>query len=84
MGQVMRALGRERQAWGEQMREQAGMTSTLVIVAAIIAAVRLARDPDISGPSHRLTCIAAKVLVTHTSLVRYASGNHYTVNAGRD
>jgi hypothetical protein len=39
------ALG--RLGWAEQMREQTRMKSTLVIAAAIIAAVRLARDPDI-------------------------------------
>ena len=31
--------------------------STLVIAASIIAAVRLARDPDISRPSPRLSAV---------------------------
>src|ERR1035438_9436067 len=57
MGEMKRAIARERQAWAEQMQEQARMKSTLVIAAAIIAAVRLARDPDISRPSPRLTSV---------------------------
>jgi hypothetical protein len=51
MGEMKRAIAREREAWAEQMQEQTRMKSTLVIAAAIIAAVRLARDPDISRPS---------------------------------
>ena len=35
------------------------MKSTLVIAAAIIAAVRLARDADISRPSPRLTAVVS-------------------------
>ena len=57
MGEMKRAIARERQAWAEQMQEQTRMKSTLVIAAAIIAAVRLARDPDISRPSPRLTAV---------------------------
>ena len=57
MGEMKRAIARERQAWVEQMQEQTRMKSTLVIAAAIIAAVRLARDPDISRPSPRLTAV---------------------------
>jgi hypothetical protein len=41
------------------MQEQTRMKSTLVIAAAIIAAVRLARDPDISRPSPRLTAVVS-------------------------
>jgi len=59
MGEMKRAIARERQAWAEQMQEQARMKSTLVIAAAIIAAVRLARDPDISRPSSRLTAVVS-------------------------
>ena len=55
MGEMKRAIAREREAWAEKMQEQTRMRSTLVIAAAIIAAVRLARDPDISRPSPRLT-----------------------------
>jgi hypothetical protein len=36
------------------------MKSTLVIAAAIIAAVRLARDPDISRPSPRLASVVSE------------------------
>ena len=59
MGEMKRAIAREREAWAEQMQEQARMKSTLVIAAAIIAAVRLARDPDISRPSPRLTSVVS-------------------------
>jgi hypothetical protein len=59
MGEMKRATARERQAWAEQMQEQARMKSTLVIAAAIIAAIRLARDPDISPPSPRLTSVVS-------------------------
>ena len=57
MGEMKRAIAREREAWVEQMQEQTRMKSTLVISAAIIAAVRLARDTDISRPSPRLTAV---------------------------
>jgi hypothetical protein len=57
MGEMKRAIARERVAWAEQMQEQTRMKSTLIIAAAIIAAVRLARDPDISRPSPRLTAV---------------------------
>jgi hypothetical protein len=57
MGEMKRAIAREREAWAEKMQEQTRMKSTLVIAAAIIAAVRLARDPDFSRPSPRLTAV---------------------------
>jgi hypothetical protein len=60
MGEMKRAIARERKDWAEQMQEQARMKSTLVIAAAIIAAVRLARDPDISRPSPRLTAVVSE------------------------
>ena len=41
------------------MQERTRMKSTLVIAVAIIAAVRLARDPDISRPSPRLTSVVS-------------------------
>jgi hypothetical protein len=59
-GEMKRAIAREREAWAEQMQEQARMKSTLVIAAAIIAAVRLARDSDISRPSPRLTAVVSE------------------------
>jgi len=59
MGEMKRAIAREREAWAEQMQEQTRIKSTLVIAAAIIAAVRLARDPDISRPSPRLAAVVS-------------------------
>ena len=56
MGEMRHAIAGEREAWPEQMQEQTRMKSTVVIAAAIIAAVRLARDPDIpplSSPHRR-------------------------------
>ena len=60
MGEMKRAIAREREAWAEKMQEQTRMKSTLVIAAAIIAAVRLARDSDISRPSPRLTSVVSE------------------------
>ena len=60
VGEMKRAIAREREVWAEQIQEQTRMKSTLVIAAAIIAAVRLARDPDISRPSPRLTAVVSE------------------------
>ena len=49
MGEMKRAIAREEQ----ERRSQDRFASTTVIAAAIIAAVRLARD-DISSPSPRI------------------------------
>jgi hypothetical protein len=61
MGEMKRAITREEQERKKAMEEQKRMTdrfaSTLVIAASIIAAVRLARDQDISRPSPRLTSV---------------------------
>lgn len=61
MGEMRRAIAREEQERTKAMAEQKRMTdrfaSTLVIAASIIAAVRLAREPDISRPSPRLTSV---------------------------
>jgi hypothetical protein len=58
---MRRAIAREEQERIKGMAEQKRMTdrfaSTLVIAASIIAAVRLAREPDISRPSPRLTAV---------------------------
>ena len=63
MGEMRRAVAREEQERTKAMAEQKGMTdrfgSTLVIAASIIAAVRLAREPDISRPSPRLTSVVS-------------------------
>ena len=64
MGLMRRAIAREEQERRNAMEEQKRMTdrfaSTLVIAASIIAAVRLARDHDISRPSPRLTSVIAE------------------------
>jgi hypothetical protein len=58
MGEMKRAVVREERERARMMEEQKRMTdrfaSTLVIAASIIAAVRLAREQDISRPSPRL------------------------------
>lgn len=64
MGLMRRAIAREEQerkmAMEEQRRTAADrFASTLVIAASIIAAIRLARDQDISRPSPRLTSVIA-------------------------
>jgi hypothetical protein len=55
MGEMRRAIARE----DEDRRKQDRFASTIVIAASIIAAVRLAREPDISRPSPRLTSVVA-------------------------
>ena len=63
MGEMKRAIAREERERAKTMEEQRRMTdrfaSTLVIAASIIAAVRLAREQDISSPSPRLTAVVA-------------------------
>jgi hypothetical protein len=63
MGEMRRAIAREEQERTKAMAEQKNMTdrfaSTLVIAASIIAAVRLAREQDISRPSPRLTSVVS-------------------------
>jgi hypothetical protein len=64
MGEMRRAIAREEQERVKVMEEQKHMTdrfaSTLVIAASIIAAIRLARDQDISRPSPRLTSVVTE------------------------
>ena len=50
MGEMRRAISREE----EDRRKQDRFASTLVIAASVIAAVRLAREPDIGKPSPRV------------------------------
>jgi len=63
MGEMKRAIAREERERVKAMEEQKRMTdrfaSTLVIAASIIAAVRLAREQDISRPSPRLASVVA-------------------------
>ena len=61
MGEMRRAIAREEEERIKAMAEQKRMTdrfaSTLVIAASIIAAVRLAREPEIGRTSPRLTSV---------------------------
>lgn len=63
MGEMKRAIAREERERVKAMEEQKRLTdrfdSTLVIAASIIAAVRLAREQDISRPSPRLASVVA-------------------------
>jgi hypothetical protein len=63
MGEMRRAIAREEPERTKAMEKQKRMTdrfaSTLVIAASIIAAIRLARELDISRPSPRLTSVVA-------------------------
>lgn len=58
MGEMKRA-----NAYEEDRRTKDRFASTLVIAASIIAAVRLARDENISRPSPRLTTVIADCVV---------------------
>jgi hypothetical protein len=73
MGEMKRAVAREREAWAEQMQEQARMKSTVVIAAAIIAAVRLARDSDINRPTPRLTAVVSESVILERMILDRAS-----------
>lgn len=70
MGEMKRAIAREEQ----DRRSQDRFASTIVIAAAIIAAVRLARD-DISSPSPRVyAAIADSVSLARKILQRVIGG----------
>jgi uncharacterized UPF0146 family protein len=70
MGEMKRAIAREEQ----ERRNQDRFASTVVIAAAIIAAVRLARD-DISSPSPRVyAAIADSVSLAPKILQRVIGG----------
>ena len=62
MGEMKRAIAREERTRSMEDHKQATdrFASTLVIAASIIAAVRLARDQDISRPSPRLTSVVTQ------------------------
>ncbi len=67
MGEMRRAIDREVQ----DQRKGDRFASTLVIAASIIAAVRLAREPDISRPSPRVvSAIADSVTLARMILDR--------------
>jgi hypothetical protein len=70
MGEMKRAIAREEQ----ERQSQDRFASTIVISAAIIAAVRLARD-DISSPSPRVyAAIADSVSLARKILQRVIAG----------
>jgi len=70
MGEMRRANAREEQ----ERRNQDRFASTVVIAAAIIAAVRLARD-DISSPSPRIyAAVADSVSLARKILHRVIGG----------
>lgn len=70
MGEMRRANAREEQ----ERRNQDRFASTVVIAAAIIAAVRLARD-DISSPSPRIyAAVADSVSLARKILLRVIGG----------
>lgn len=70
MGEMKRAIARDEQ----ERRSQDRFASTIVIAAAIIAAVRLARD-DISSPSPRVyAAIADSVTLARKILQRVVGG----------
>lgn len=70
MGEMKRAIAREEQ----ERRSQDRFASTVVIAAAIIAAVRLARE-DISSPSPRIyAAVAGSVSLARMILKRVLAG----------
>ena len=70
MGEMKRAIAREEQ----ERRTQDRFASTIVIAAAIIAAVRLARD-DIGSPSPRVyAAVADSVSLARKILQRVIGG----------
>lgn len=67
MGEMRRAIEREN----ADRQKQDRFASTLVIAASIIAAVRLAREPDIGRPSpHVSAVIADSITLARTILDR--------------
>jgi hypothetical protein len=69
MGEMKRAIAREEQ----ERRSQDRFASTIVIAAAIIAAVRLARD-DISSPSPRIYAAVADSVSLARKIVQRVIG----------
>jgi hypothetical protein len=66
MGEMKRAESRYK---AEYAMKQDRFASTLVIAAALIAAVRLAREPDVSKPSPRvLSAVAESVALARMIL----------------
>ena len=63
MGLMRRAIAREGQERaamsGQQRQLNERFASTIAIAASIIAAIRLARDPEIGRPSPRIASVVA-------------------------
>lgn len=69
MGEMRRAEAREENA---RLRDR--FASTLVIAAAIIAAVRLARDENISRPSPRVVSVVSDSVALARSILARVMG----------
>jgi hypothetical protein len=69
MGEMRRAVAREE---GDRLHDR--FASTLVIAAAIIAAVRLARDSDISRSSPRLFSVIAESVSLARLILKRVTG----------
>ena len=70
MGEMRRAVAREE----AERRLQDRFASTVVIAAAIIAAVRLARDADIAKPSPRLFAVISDSVALARQILRRVVG----------
>jgi hypothetical protein len=67
MGEMKRAIAREV----EDRQKSDRFLSTLVIAASIIAAIRLAREPDITRPTPRLlAAVSDSIQLARTILNR--------------
>lgn len=70
MGEMRRAIAREE----AERRQQDRFASTLVIAAAIIAAVRLAREPEIAKPSPRLFAVVGDSVALARQILKRVVG----------
>jgi len=70
MGEMRRANARE-----EEARISDRFASTIVIAAAIIAAVRLARDQNITSTSPRLVSVVSDSVVLARQILRRVIGS---------
>jgi hypothetical protein len=68
MGEMKRAIAREQEQY-----QRDRFASTIVIAAAIICAVRLARD-DIRTPSPKLVCAVADSISLATLILKRVVG----------
>lgn len=67
MGEMRRAEARD-----EQQRREVRFASTLVIGACVIAAVRLAREPDISNSPRVVAAVSDSIRLARMILDRIA------------